>query len=246
MLRALLVLALLGGWGVVPAAAIEYRLDVASLREDGFTHFIDGPIGMGSGELVMARLERALDAGQVGSGARMGNRIPDRFRARAAESFGAVRVRGEVEPAEGPRQWDEIVWDGKPGERSVWVIATTTTHMQEVKHVAIKGWQPGAALRYYIPYRVTLNPTPEIALVFPLSFIRFYEDRPGLWERYLAKSINLGEGLAVLVGANETPAFADWVYLIVQHPPQPSTFKAVLGWAPRMSGDKSSKEGRDP
>ena len=246
MLRALLVLALLVGWGTVPAAAIEYRLDIASLQEDGFAHFIDGPIGIGSGELVMARLEHALDSGQVGSGARMGDRIPDRFRARAADSFGAVRVRGEVNPAEGPRQWDEIVWDGKPGERSVWVIATTTTHVQEVKHVAIKGWQPGAALRYYIPYRVTLNPTPETALVFPLSFIRFYEDRPGLWERHLAKSINLGEGLAVLVGANETPAFADWVYLIVQHPPQSTTFKAVLGWGRRMSGDKSSKEGRDP
>ncbi len=246
MLRALLILALLVGWGTVPAAAIEYRLDVASLQEEGFTHFIDGPIGMGSGELIMARLEHALDSGQVGSGARMGDRIPDRFRARAADSFGAVRVRGEVTPADGPRQWDEIVWDGKPGERSVWVIATTTTHFQEVKHVAIKGWQPGAALRYYIPYRVTLNPTPETALAFPLSFIRFYEDRPGLWERYLAKSINLGEGLAVLVGANETPGFADWVYLIVQHPPQPTTFKAVLGWGRRMSGDKSSKEGRDP
>ncbi len=246
MFPAFLALALVVGWGIVPAAAIEYRLDIASLREESFTHFIDGPIGMGSGELIMARLERALDAGQVGSGARMGDRIPDRFRARAAGSFGAVRVRGEVEAAEGPRQWDEAVWDGKPGERSVWVIATTTTHMQEVKHVAIKGWQPGSALRYYIPYRVTLNPSPESAVVFPLSFIRFYEDRPGLWERYLAKSINLGDGVAVLVGANQTPAFADWVYVIVQHPPQPATFKAVLGWGPRMSGDKSSKEGRDP
>ncbi len=240
------LVAVLIGWAVSPASAVEYRLDVASLQEDGFTHFIDGPILTGSGELIMARLERALDAGEVGSGARMGDRVPTRFRAGAAESFGAVRVRGDVNPAEGARQWDEIVWEGKPGERSVWVIATTTTHVQEVKHVALKGWQPGSALRYYIPYRVTLNPTPESVVAFPLPFIRFYEDRPGLWERYLSKSVGLGEGIAVLVGINETPGFADWVYLIVQHPPQPATFKAVLGWGRRMSGDKSSKEGRDP
>jgi len=246
MLQALLVLALFVGWGAVPAAAIEYRLDIASLQEESFTHFIDGPIGTGSGELITARLERALDSGTVGSGARMGDRIPDRFRARAADSFGAVRVRGEVAPADGPRQWDEIAWEGKPGERSVWVIATTTTHFQEVKHVALKGWQPGSVLRYYIPYRVTMNPTLQSLVAFPLSFIRFYEDRPGLWERYLSKSIALGEGVAVLVGINETPGFADWVYLLVQHPPQPATFKVVLGWGRRMSGDKSSKEGRDP
>jgi hypothetical protein len=246
MLRGLLLLVLLIGFGVLPADAVEYRLEVASLHDEGFTHFIDGPIGTGSGELVMARLERALDAGEVGSGARIGDRVLTRFRSRAAESFGAVRVRGEINPAEGPRQWDEAVWEGKPGERSVWVIATTTTHHQEVRHVALKGGEPGAALRYFIPYRVTLNPTPQSVVAFPLSFIRFYEDRPGLWDRYLSKSIGLGEGVAVLVGINETPAFADWVYLIVQHPPQAATFKVVLGWGRRMSGDKSSKEGRDP
>ena len=241
-----MILALLLGWAASPAAAVEYRLQVADLHQVSFTSFFDGPLGTGSGELVMDRLEKALDAGDVGSGARLSDRVPTRFRARAAESWGAVRVRGEVTAADGPRQWDEIVWEGKPGERSVWVIATTTTHVQEVKHVALKAWQPGSALRYYIPYNVTMNATPWAVITFPLNFLRFYEDRPGLWERYLGKSVALGEGVAVVVGASDTPAFADWVYLVVQHPPQPAAFKVVLGWGRRISSDKSSKEGRDP
>lgn len=246
MRRALILSAFLALCGASPAAAVEYRLQVANLHEEGFTHFFDGPLGTGSGELVMNRLEKALDSADVGSGARLSDRVPTRFRARAAESWGAVRVRGEINPADGPRQWDEIVWDGKPGERSVWVIATTTTHVQEVKHVALKGWTPGSALRYYIPYNVTVNPAPESVIAIPLNFLRFYEDRPGLWDRYLRKSVALGEGIAIVVGVNDSPTFADWVYLVVQHPPQPAGFKVVLGWARRISADKSSKEGRDP
>jgi hypothetical protein len=246
MRRALIFVVLLALGGVSPAAALEFRLQVANLHEEGFTHFFDGPLGTGSGELVMDRLETTLDSANVGSGARLSDRVPTRFRARAAESWGAVRGRGEINPADGPRQWDEIVWDGKPGERSVWVIATTTTHVQEVKHVALKGWAPGSALRYYIPYHVTLNPAPEAVVALPLNFLRFYEDRPGLWDRYLRKSVALGEGIAIAVGVNDTPAFADWVYLVVQHPPQPAAFKVVLGWARRISADTSSKEGRDP
>jgi hypothetical protein len=229
-----------------PAAGEEYRLQVASILHDAFMHYFDGPLGTGSGELVMERLGRDVDTGRIPSGALLGDR-PFRYGWEAvATSFGAVKVIAEIRPAEGPRRWDEVAWTGRPGDRSVWVIGTTTTRTQEVIHVALQGLAPPGetpALRYYVPYRVTVAPTPQTVVTYPLGFLRFYEDRgPVLWDRYLSRSVGLGQGIAMVVGENSNPSFADWVYIVIQHPPQSTTFKAVVGWERRRGADRSNLE----
>jgi hypothetical protein len=242
-LSVMLVLGLSG-----PAAAVEYRLQVASMYRESFAHYFDGPLGAGSGELVMDRLGRALDGDQVPSGALLGDRAVRYGWDAVAASFRAVKVIAEVRPAEGSHRWDEVVWQGNPGERSVWVIAPSTTHTQEVVHLALQGVPLGRgeppALRYYVPYRVHGSPSPQTAVTYQLDFLRFYEGRgPVLWDRYLSRSIGLGQGIAAVVGESSNPTFADWVYLVVQHPPQPTTFKAVVGWERRRSSDRSNLEG---
>lgn len=247
MHRLLLGLVLLAGLAA-PAAGEEYRLQVANLHLDAFTHYLDGPLGTGSGELVMDRLGRDLDAAKFPSGALLGDR-PLRYGWEAlAASFGAVKVIAEIKPAEGSRRWDEVVWTGRPGDRSVWVIGSTTTRTQEVIHVALQGLplNGGVAptLRYYAPYRVTTSPSPQAVVTYPLGFLRFYEDRGAvLWDRYLSRSVGLGQGIAMVVGENSNPSFADWVYIVVQHPPRPPTFKAVVGWERRRGADRSNLEG---
>jgi len=252
MHRLLLSLVLLAGL-VAPAAGEEYRLQVANLYRDAFTHYLDGPLGTGTGELVMARLGRELGeargrVAQLPSGALLGDR-PLRYGWEAlAASFGAVKVIAEIKPAEGSRRWDEVVWTGNPGDRSVWVIGPTTTRTQEVVQVALQGLPlnggvaPG--LRYYAPYRVTASPSARTVVTYPLDFLRFYEDRGVvLWDRYLSRSVGLGQGIAMVVGENSNPTFADWVYIVVQHPPRPATFKAVVGWERRSGADRSNLEG---
>jgi hypothetical protein len=98
-------------------------------------------------------------------------------------------------------------------------------------------------LRYYIPYQVTGNPRPSAAVAYALVFLRFYSDHSDLWSRYLSRSVSLTEGLAAVVGINDNPSFADWVYLVVEHPAKPTTFKAVIGWERRRSGDRSNFDG---
>ncbi len=247
MYRQLVGLALLLGV-TGPAQAVEYRLQAANLHADSFVHYFDGPIGTGSGELVMDRLGRDLDTGKIPSGALLSGR---RFRygwEDVAVSFRALKVIAEIKPGEGSRRWDEVVWEGNPGERSVWVIAPTSTQSQEVTHVALQGVPlgdgEGAALRYYLPYRVTGSPTPQTAVTYPLDFLRFHEGRgPTLWDRYLSRSTALGQGIAAVVGENSNPSYADWVYIVVQHPPRPTSFKAVVGWERRRSADRSNLEG---
>ncbi len=234
-----------------PAGAVEYRLQVANLYRESFVHYFDGPLGTGSGDLVMERLGRDLDTERIPSGALLSDRTFRYGWEALAGSFRAVKVIAEIRPAEGSRRWDEVVWVGNPGERSVWVIAPTTTRTQEVVHVALHGVPVTAgespALRHYLPYRVTGSPVPQTAVTYPLDFVRFYEDRgPALWDRYLSRSTGLGQGIAAVVGESSNPSFADWVYIVIQHPPQPSTFKAVVGWERRRGADHSNLEGASP
>jgi hypothetical protein len=236
---------------VAPAAAEEYRLQVANLYGEGFVHYFDGPLGTGAGDLVMDRLSRDLDTDRIPSGALLGDRTFRYGWEALAQSFRAVKVIAAIKPAEGARRWDEVVWVGNPGERSVWVIAPTTTRTQEVMHVALQGVPTAMgevpALRHYLPYRVTFSPAPQTAVTYPLDFLRFYEGRgPALWDRYLSRSIGLGQGIAAVVGESSNPTFADWVYLVIQHPARPTTFKAVVAWERRRGADRSNLEGPLP
>jgi hypothetical protein len=246
MKKAFLALALLAGLAR-PTHAVEYRLQVANLYVDSFAHYFDGPVGTGSGELVMDRLGRALDTGKIPDGALLADRTFRYGWEAVAGSFRAVKVIAEIKRPEGGGRWDDVTWQGNPGERSVWVVGPTTTRTQEVIHVALQGVPldggEASALRYYLPYRVTGSPTPQTAVTYPLAFLRFYEDRgPALWDRYLSRSTALGQGIAAVVGENSNPSFADWVYIVVEHPPQPMTFKAVMGWDRRRSADRSNLE----
>ena len=90
MWKALVGLALILGLAG-PAAAVEYRLQVANLYRESFVHYFDGPIGTGSGELVMERLGRALDADRIPSGAL----LTDRTFRYGWEAAGRVVPRGQ-------------------------------------------------------------------------------------------------------------------------------------------------------
>lgn len=247
MWKPLVGLLLALGWAC-PAGAAEYRLQVANLYRESFAHYLDGPLGTGSGELVMERLGRALDTAQIPEGALLFDRALRYGWEALAGSFGAAKVIAEVKPAEGSRRWDEVAWEGRPGERSVWAIAPSTTRTQEVTDIALQGAPVGSgeppALRHYVPYRVTGSPAPQAVVTYPLAFIRFYEDRgPTLWDRYLSRSTGLGQGIAVVVGENSNPSFADWVYIVIQHPPRPTTFRTVVAWERRRGADRSNLDG---
>jgi hypothetical protein len=228
------------------ASAEEYRLQVANLHRGSFAHFIDGPIRTGSGELAMPNLERALDSGDISPGALLTDRVVRYGWDEVLRGFGAVKARASVSPGEGRRRWDEAVWEGTPGERSVFVIAASATNHQEVYQVALKGNTAGSTLRYYVPYKVTGNPQPAPAVAYALVFLRFHADRGDLWARYLSRSVSLADGLAAVIGTNDNPSFADWVYFIVEHPAKATTFKAVIGWERRRSADRSNFEGWRP
>ncbi|HYB71501.1 MAG TPA: hypothetical protein VEH80_12545 [Candidatus Bathyarchaeia archaeon] len=223
--------ALAGLLSLVPlsAGAVEYRLNVASLWDSALPAYLstaelyDGASGPG-----LARLEENLDQGEVPPGVMLSDR-PLRWASESvAHAYGTVRVLAEIRHAgEGALRWDEVRWEGKPGERSVWVIAPGgRARAHSLYRAALKGDGPMRQFMAYIPVNGNRSP----AVKYGLSFLWFYEERGGLWERYLSRSLDLHDGLGAVVGENSNRTFPDQVYLVVQQGAQPTTYKAVLVW----------------
>jgi hypothetical protein len=238
MLRPVLLAALL--LAPVPVQAVEYRLQVAHLKELAFASYFEGRIGQGVGELAMTRLQRALEGGTIPRGALLYDRGAEPVTEAAAgfRAIPAVATPGATAPA---RPWQEIVWDGVPGQRTVWVVAPMRTKDQQVAHIALKG--SGPALRYHIPYTVGFRPTALAAVSYPQVFVRMYAERGTLWDRYLGRHLAPAEGIAAVVGVNDNPTFADWVYIVIDHAPGPTAYAAVVGWDRRRGADRSNLEG---
>jgi hypothetical protein len=226
-------LALAGLLTLVPmsaARAIEYRLDVANLWDTALPAYLstaelyDGASGPG-----LARLEESLDQGGVPRGVLLGDRSLRWASESVAQAYGTVRVLAEITPGgEGRPRWDEVRWDGKPGERSVWVIAPSgRARAHSLYRTVLKGDGPMRQFMAYVP----VNGNRSQAVKYGLNFLWFYEERGGLWDRYLSRSLDLHEGLGAVVGENTNRTFPDQVYLIVQQGAQPTTYKAVLVWS---------------
>ena len=141
---------------------------------------------------------------------------------------GAVRVRAEIKPGgDGSQRWDEVRWEGQPGERSVWMVAPSGSgRPQQLYRVVLRGDGPA---RQFMPY-VPVNGSRSAAVKYPLAFLWSYEERGLIWDRYVSRSLDLGEGLGAVVGENSNQSFPDQAYLIVQQGAQPATYKAVLLW----------------
>ncbi len=225
-----------------PARAVEYRLQVVSLFDTAYSAFLqagerrDGASGAG-----LDRLEASVDRGDVPRGAVLFDRRVQPVRLSLAQAYGGARVVPAMKPGgDGSTLWDEITWDGKPGERSVWLVLPIIRNIQEVYNVALRGTGP---LRNFQPFSFPMNGTRAAALTIPLNFLWAQEERGTAWDKYISRGLDLTEGIGAVVGVNTNLLFPDQVYLIVRHAEQPTTYKAVLVWRVRALDREAPSQG---
>ena len=226
-----------------PARALEYRLEVANLQENALYPYArtaelsDGASGPG-----LDRLEASLDQGAMPHAVLLHDRTLRWSSEAVAQAYGTVRVLAEITPAGDGKRWDEVRWEGKPGERSVWmVLPTGSGRPQQLHRILLKGEGPIRQFMPFVPVRGSLSAVVK----YPLNFLWFHQDRGQIWDRYVSRSLDLGQGLGAVVGENPNQFFPDQAYLIVRHAAQPTTYKAVLFWrepsfnfeAPQSPGD---------
>ena len=225
----------------LPASAVEYRLQVVNLFEEPFASFLKpGELADGAAGPGLDRLQESLDRGEMPKGALLYDRHLQAVRESIARAWGGVRIRAEVQQGGLEQElWDEVRWEGTPGEQSVWVVATTTTRNQELHRLALKG--PGP-LRQFLPYAISANSTRLDAVKAPLNFLWLHEERGTAWAQYASRVLDLRNGIGAVVGVNHNPLFADHVYLIVSQGAEPTTYKAVLVWRRREHSDRGNLE----
>ena len=152
------------------------------------------------------------------------NAVPDGI----ARAWGGVAIRAQIARGGVVSYWDEVRWDGKPGERSIWIVKPNGRESpQVVNHVILKGTTP---LTLYQPYAVACgkNRVPVMQLGIPL--IAFQESRGDVWDKYVAKSLDLSHGIGAVVGVNNDAVLPSLVYIIVEQGPAPTTFEVVITW----------------
>jgi hypothetical protein len=213
-----------------PAAAVEYRLKVASVFDQALTSFLspnelyDGSTGPG-----FQRLDAFLNEGSGDRGAIVTQRPLTSVPASTARAWGGVAVTAPIARGGVVSYWDEVRWDGKPGERSIWIVkADGRMRPQAVKHVVLGGTTP---LTIFQSYSADCGKIRVPALQMPIPLMAFQERRGNIWDKYVAKSLDLSHGVGVAVGTDSNAIFPDLVVIIIQQGPQPMTYEVVLSWA---------------
>ena len=157
--RRLAFLGVVGSLGlcltVSQAQAVEYRLLVVNMWDSGFNAFVKpGELADGASGPGLEELMASLDRGDVPRGPLLTDRAFRWASETVARAYGAVRVLAEIKPGgEGRPRWDEVRWDGKPGERSVWVVEPSGRgRPQHLYYVVLNATGPA---RHFIPYTPT-------------------------------------------------------------------------------------------
>jgi hypothetical protein len=212
-----------------PAGAVEYRMKVANIFDQAMMSFLSrGELDDGATGPGFQRLAAQLDLGSGYRGMNVTHRPLNSVPESIARAWGGVAIQAQIARGGVVSYWDEVRWDGRPGERSIWIVKPNGRESPKaVSHVVLKGTTP---LTLYRPYTACgTSRVPVMQLGIPL--MAFQESRGDVWDKYVAKSLNLSQGIGAVVGVNNDAVLASLVYIIVQQGPTPTTFEVVLTWS---------------
>jgi hypothetical protein len=215
-----------------PAHAVEYRLLVASVFDTSLTSFITAnELTYGASGPGLQRLETAISTGGIEWGDMPAGRPLTGVADSVARAWSGVGIhadilRGGVDEG----RWDEVRWEGKPGERSIWLIKVTGNYRpQSVQRVTLEsGARP---VRLYPPYVFTGGSGRLAVMEIPQPLLAFSETKGNVWDKWVGKGLDLGQGIGAVIGLSANALNADLVYLVVQQGDQPTSYRAVISWA---------------
>ena len=213
-----------------PAGAVEYRMKVANIFDQAMMSFLSrGELDDGATGPGFQRLAARLDEGSGDRGMNVTHRplnsVPDSI----ARAWGGVAIPAQIARGGVVSYWDEVRWDGRPGERSIWIVKPNGRESpQAVNHVVLKGTTP---LTLYQPYTAACGTSRVPVMQLGIPLIAFQESRGDVWDKYVAKSLNLSHGIGAVVGVNNDAVLPSLVYIIVEQGPAPTTFEVVITWS---------------
>jgi hypothetical protein len=231
------------GWslGIVllltlPTWAVEYRLQVANLDYLTVSAYTDPRLGQ-LGEGSLHRLETRLDTMEFSASAvipgrdillledpRYGGKIPDRM---------------SILPTTRDQAWTTLIWNANPGDTTVFVVKSEMAAWQEAWFI---GANPEGTLR-----RLSLGgpslfggrsyEVPQVAYDFLANAV----DR-GTFPSWMAENARSLNGMSIAIGRGRDRFYQpDRVYVALNLPAEPRTFKVVIGWRDHSDRGDDSK-----
>ena len=222
------------------AGAVEYRLRVASVLEPAFVHFARTAPGDHREAAELGALMAALDTGRLAEAVVLGDREPVAATADEARAFEAVRPEVRLAGGPGAARWTELVWQGQPGERSVFRLFFVGRQAPELKRIALQGHGP---IRHLEADPVGARSRPSKAIGVPLGVIESGATRGDVWRRWIGPRLDTAEGVAVVRGLSDSATFPDQAFITVVHGAAPGRYTVVLSWGGRGGSSVGDPQG---
>jgi hypothetical protein len=221
------------GWAIValgllplPVWAVEYRLQVTNIDFLIFASYLDRSRASPRGQETMQRLETRLDTMEFSPSAVLPGR---ELRLLEDTAYGGqVPARVSFLPATGQQSWTTVVWDGTPGAHVAFVVRSDMAAWQEVYDIAANA--TGVLRRLTIGGPALFGGQTRQVPTVPRDFLANAADR-GTFVSWLQKNAKPVGGMFFVIGRrNEVFTSVDRVYMLLTQPPEPHTFKVVIGW----------------
>lgn len=213
------------------ARAEAYRLQVASIEDKLFLRYVENqgqPFHVE--QHILPRLEAMLDQGSWSTRSLLPDREPRPVSlGTAAPGQTVPRIVASTSPTPG-QPWSTVTWEGQPGQTMVFQLSSPLIHYQELVTVAV---DTDGVLRRLPVYGVPLVgrgqlPAPSLSN----TYIATQLER-GTFTAWVAQHAASFDGLSIVVGRNHDQKFPDTVYVVLQMPPNATTYKVVMGWRDR-------------
>jgi hypothetical protein len=203
----------------MPAGAVEYRLQVVNLDYLTLSSYDSGNGDVSSLQIRLDNMEFPPSALVPGREVRIledpvyGGKAPERL---------------SVLPTTKEQAWTTLIWNGNAGDTYAFVVKSDMVAWQQVRFVAAN---PEGTLRQLAIGNPSLfgglsYEVPEVSHDFLANAAdqRLFPR----WVQQNAKSLN---GLSIVIGQGHSLFYnPDRVYIVLSTPPDPRTFKVVIGW----------------
>lgn len=209
-----------------PAWAVEYRLQVTNVDYLTFSAYMGKATPCWRQNKPVEGLEARLDAQEFSPAAVLPGREVHRLEDPAYG--GMVPARVSHLPATGRQPWTTYVFDGNPGDTVVFMVKSEIVAWQRVWAVATnaEGTLRRVALGGPALFGRQWREIPEVSY----DFLGNAVDQ-GTFPRWVARRATAINGVSVVVGRGHRLFYnPDRVYIVIKLPPEPRTFKLVIGW----------------
>ena len=217
---------------------LEYRLQVANIDDQVFASYEGKGSSFWSQDQPMGRLAARLDDNQFSRAAILPGHHVELLEDPAYG--GTTPTRVSLLPATRYQDWSTFVFDANPGDTVAFVVRTDMYAWQQVEDVAAN--VNGTLRRLSIGGPGIFGGSREVPEVSQ-DLLANAADR-GTFPQWVTKNAKSLDGMSFVVGQGNNPSDdPDRLYVLLKLPPEPHTFKVVVGWKDRRNLNQSGGQG---